>query len=120
MYVSITRIPYPVYPIIPYPVSHYPVSRGIPIPVSRIPLSLVEGQALRNAGLGPRSRPTTVQRQENGGANSLQQPQESSALQQQFGPRADGALNDDEAGDVHQPLSRVLSGAEAAPASRPE
>jgi hypothetical protein len=51
MYVSITRIPYPVYPIIPYPVSHYPVSRGIPIPVSRIPLSLVEGQALRNAGL---------------------------------------------------------------------
>ena len=51
MYVSITRIPYPEYPIIPYPVSHYPVSRGIPIPVSRIPLSLVEGQALRNTGL---------------------------------------------------------------------
>ena len=55
------------------------------------------------------------------GANSLQQPQESSALQQQFGPRADGALNDDEAaGGVHQPLLRVLSGAEAAHASRPE
>jgi hypothetical protein len=70
---------------------------------------------------GPRSRPTTVQREENGGANRLQQPQESSALQQQFGPRADGALNDDEAaGGVHQPLLRVLSGAEAAHASRPE